>query len=82
MLVTGLLYLFTIICRDQSSYTVDSKTGSNAKVVHVHEMKAGGGSRGTAPLILNVRARHIECSVTCCGQSPRPSPGLITSDTH
>ena len=45
---------------DQASDTVDNKTGSNGKIVPVHEMKARWGFRGLAPLILNLRARHIE----------------------
>ena len=64
--------------RNQASYAVDNKTGSNGKVVPVHEMKVRWGSRGIAPLILNLRARHIEC----CSQSPHPCPGEITSGTH
>jgi len=68
------------IFRNQVSYTVDNKAGSNGKVVPVHEMKARWGSRGIAPLILNLRARHIVWS--CCSQSLRLHPGEITSDTH
>jgi hypothetical protein len=44
--------------------------------------RPGGGSRGTAPLILHLRARHIVWSMSCCSQSPCPNPGEITSDTH
>jgi hypothetical protein len=33
----------TIIFRDQASYTADNKTGSNGKVVPVHEMNARWG---------------------------------------
>jgi hypothetical protein len=45
-------------------------------------MKARWGSRGVAPLILNLRARHIVWSMSCCSQSPCPHPGEITFDTH
>jgi hypothetical protein len=44
-------------------------------------MKAVGG-RGIATLILNLRARHIVWSVSCCSQSPSPHHGETTSDTY
>jgi hypothetical protein len=64
---------------NQPSYTVDSQTGSNGKVVPV---LPGGGSRGIAPRILNLGARHIEWSTSCCIQSSCPHPGEITSDIN
>jgi len=46
---------------DQASYTVDNKTGS----------------RGMAPLILNLKARHIDWSTSCCSQSSCPALGKL-----
>jgi len=42
----------------------------------------GGGSRGLAPFILNLKAGHIECSTSCCSHSLCQRLGVIVSDTH
>jgi len=38
-----------------------------------------GGSWGVAAFILNLTARNIECSTSCCSQSPCPCLGVLAS---
>jgi len=42
----------------------------------------GQGSRGIAPLILNLRARHSEWSNSCCRNSPSLALGKLPLNTH
>ena len=41
-----------------------------------------GGRRGMAPFILNLRARHIEWSTSCCSHPLCQQLGIIASGTH
>jgi len=57
------LWKHTRIFRDQASYTVDNKPVRSMK------WRPLGGRREMAPFILNLKARHIECSTSCYSQS-------------
>jgi hypothetical protein len=49
-----------------------TKQAEMEKLLLSTKLRLGGGSRHIAPLILNLMARHIEWSMSCCSQSSHP----------